>query len=132
MSGKPSNNPGVQGSQSCLFYSVSSQVRLEDAFLDAAEVPRAELQLVDQKLAPLDVELPHFIGVVVGVVVCVVIRIHWHRRLCGWLLSGRARLRPKAARGRCVAILSLWPLKYFAVDFRQKNLADSSNSVDKL
>lgn len=132
MSGKQLNNPDVQVLQSCLFHSVSSQISLEDAFLDAAKVPRAELQLVDQKLAPLDVELPHFIGVVVGVVVCVVIRIHCHRRLCGWLLSWRARLSPEAARGRCVAVLPLWPLKYFAVDFREKNLAGFSNSVDKL
>lgn len=124
-----------QTTQMCRCYGVScfitfsSRFILEDAFLDAAEVPRAELQLVDQKLAPLDVELPHLVGVVVGVVLCVVIRIHCHRRLRGWLLSCRARLGPEAARGRCVAILSLRPLKYFAVDLRIKKIKISQASV---
>lgn len=76
ISGKLANNSDAVGLQvwhSCLFYSISSRISLEDAFLDAAEVPRAELHLIDEKLAPLDAELPYFIWVVVGVGVSVLI-----------------------------------------------------------
>lgn len=45
----------------------SSRLGLEDSLLDAAKVPRAELHFINQQLTPLDVEPPHFIGVVVGV-----------------------------------------------------------------
>lgn len=108
------NNSDRQALHICLFNSVSSRISLEHAFLDTAEVPGAKLHLIDQKLVPLDTELPHFIWVVVGVEVCPSI-ILWrlcHRCLCGWLLSCRARFGKESARGRCVAILSLRSLKY--------------------
>lgn len=68
----------MQVSHICLFYRISSRISLEDAFLDAAEVPRAELHLIEEKLAPLDAELPYFIWIVVGVEVCPSVLIWRH------------------------------------------------------
>lgn len=113
-----------------MFPKVSSRVSPEDAFLDAAEVPGAQLHLIDEELAPLDAELPYFIWVVVGVGVCpgVLICSHRHRRLWG----RGPRFGQVAARGRRVAILSLRPLKWFSQSVSgRKKRADFNNSVKK-
>ena len=52
-----------------MFYVLFQPLRisLQDSLLDAAKVPRAELHLVHQQLAPLDVKPLHVVRVVVWV-----------------------------------------------------------------